>query len=250
MAAYGKSANKQALSNASTNSSNMEQIPDLACARPRGRIEAVRMESYVFKYKVRRFAARLWYWTRQLLIIGLLLGAFVLAWKWQDQTAERVTTGKGESVHIVDGDTLTIGSANQLRTIRIEGIDAPEYRQTCRDDRGMEWLCGKEARKVLEEVVKPGGLECRVDANDTYHRTIGLCSVTGTKDIGREMVRRGMAVSGASTSDSRFNTGGPYLTEEAQAQQAKRGIWRGTFERPADWRANTKSAANKADADK
>lgn len=207
------------------------------------------METYVLKYKVRRFVARLWYWTRQLIIIGLLLGAFILAWKWQDQTAERVTTTNGEKIHVVDGDTLTIGSASQLRTIRIEGIDAPEYRQTCRDDRNMEWLCGKEARKTLDDIIKSGGLNCRVDASDTYHRTIGLCSVEGVKDIGREMVKRGMAVSGAQASDSRFNNGGPYLAEEAQAQAGKRGIWRGSFDRPADWRASNK-AATKASADR
>ena len=213
------------------------------------------MEAYVVKYKIRRFVARLWYWTRQLLIIALLLAGFILAWKWQDDDAEHIISQQGETVHVVDGDTLTIkptgkgvtgkvvtGQAGPIRTIRIEGIDAPEYRQTCQDEHGAEWFCGKEARKALEDIVKVGGLDCRVDASDVYHRTIGLCAVAGTKDIGREMVRRGMAVSGAEASGSRFNNGGPYLVEEVQAQKAKRGIWRGNFERPADWRARTKHA--------
>ena len=208
------------------------------------------MEAYRVKYKIRRFAARLWYWTRQLLIIALLLAGFILAWKWQSDNAEHIMSQQGETVHVVDGDTFTIspvrkvtaGQDSQARTIRIEGIDAPEYRQTCRDERGGEWLCGKEARKALEDIVKAGGLDCRVDASDAYHRTIGLCAVSGITDIGREMVRRGMAVSGAEASDSRFNNGGPYLVEEVQAQKAKRGIWRGAFERPADWRARTKHA--------
>lgn len=201
------------------------------------------MKAYVLKYKLKRFVARLWYWTRQILIIILLLGAFTLAWRWQEQTADHVATKAGDTVHVVDGDTFTIGKGKEMRTIRIEGIDAPEYRQTCKDDRGMEWLCGKEARKTLEMIMQPGGLDCRVDASDTYHRTIALCSVTGIRDIGREMVKQGMAVSGAETSESRFNSGGPYLLEESQAERAQRGIWRGTFERPADWRARTKQPA-------
>lgn len=207
------------------------------------------MEAYVFKYKVRRFVARLWYWTRQILIIALLLGAFVLAWKWQTSTAERVQSKQGDRVHVIDGDSITIGPKEAMRTIRIQGIDAPEYRQTCRDAGGAEWQCGKEARAALDSMVKAGGLDCMVVATDTYHRTLGTCSVAGTKDIGSEMVRRGMAVSGAETSDSRFNNGGPYLAEEAEAEKAKRGIWRGTFERPADWRARTKGTANQSSAD-
>lgn len=200
------------------------------------------MESYVLKYKVKRFFSRLWYWVRQILIIGLLLGAFVLAWKWQQATAERVTAGNGEAVHVIDGDSLAIGKGEARRTVRLQGIDAPEYRQYCKAADGKPWPCGKDARTALEAIVKAGGLDCMVIAEDSYHRTIGTCAVTGIKDIGSEMVRRGMAVSGAETSDSRFNNGGPYLAEEAGAQKAKRGIWRGTFERPADWRARTKAA--------
>ncbi len=210
------------------------------------------MEAYVIKYKLRRLMSRLWYWVRQILLIGLLLGALLLAWQWQDRTVERITSKEGDVVHVLDGDSVTIGQGQALRTIRIQGIDAPEYRQTCRDERGMEWLCGKEARNALESIVKAGGLECAVAATDRYHRTIGTCSVRGVPDIGREMVRRGMAVSGAEVTASRFNDGGPYLNEEAEAEEAKRGLWRGHFQRPADWRATVKdattSAANAANA--
>lgn len=204
------------------------------------------MEAYVFKYKLRRLVSRLWYWTRQLLLIALLVGALVLAWSWQDKTVERIVSKEGDVVHVLDGDSVTIGFGQTIRTIRIQGIDAPEYRQTCRDERKMEWLCGKEARNALESIVKAGGLECAVAASDTYHRTIGTCSVRGIADIGAEMVRRGMAVSGAETTASRFNTGGPYLAEEAEAARAKRGLWRGAFQRPADWRATVKQSATDA----
>jgi endonuclease YncB( thermonuclease family) len=40
---------------------------------------------------------------------------------------------------IVDGDTLRIDG----RTVRLQGIDAPETRQTCTDRSGQEWPCGR-----------------------------------------------------------------------------------------------------------
>ncbi|MBN9786990.1 hypothetical protein DMP17_00035 [Pseudonocardia sp. TMWB2A] len=88
----------------------------------------------------------------------------------------------------------------------------------------------------METIIANHALQCVVAARDAYQRAVASCSVEGVADIGREMVRRGMAVSGAETTDSRYNDGGPYLREEAEAARAERGIWRGPFERPADWR--------------
>ena len=43
-----------------------------------------------------------------------------------------------------------------------------------------------------------------------------------------------------STDDTQVNFGGfaegPYIDAETEARLAKRGIWRGAFDRPADWR--------------
>jgi endonuclease YncB( thermonuclease family) len=53
------------------------------------------------------------------------------------------------------------------------------------------------------------------------------------------MVRDGYAI------DLGGAAGNPYADAEAEARDAKRGIWRGTFERPSDWRqANPRSDAN------
>lgn len=194
------------------------------------------MEAYVFKYKLERLGRRLWYWAKQILLIALLIAVLLLLWEWQDQTAEHLTPKQGTVVTIVDGDTLILNTGTARQTIRISGIDAPEYHQSCTDDKGQAWDCGKEARSVLDALIKSGGLTCQIAARDAYQRAISQCSVTGIADIGREMVRRGAAVSGAETSGSRYNDGGPYLREEAEAARAKRGIWRGSFDRPADWR--------------
>ena len=201
------------------------------------------MEDYVLKYKVRRFVMRLWYWTRQVLLVGLLLALLLLVWRWQERTAEHIRAGQGDSITVVDGDSIILHQGSARQTIRISGIDAPEYRQSCTDEKGAAWACGKEARTALEAIIANYALQCAVAARDAYQRAVASCSVEGVADIGREMVRRGMAVSGAETTGSRYNDGGPYLREEAEAARAKRGIWRGSFERPADWRVRQPRAA-------
>jgi hypothetical protein len=48
--------------------------------------------------------------------------------------------------------------------------------------------------------------------------------------FGEALVREGLAVNFGG--DKR----GPYAAAEADAQAAKHGIWRGTFQKPSDWR--------------
>jgi endonuclease YncB( thermonuclease family) len=49
-------------------------------------------------------------------------------------------------------------------------------------------------------------------------------------DLGGALVREGLAVNFGGRQE------GPYVDAEMEAQAAKRGIWRGNFERPSDWR--------------
>lgn len=179
---------------------------------------------------------------KQIIVLALLVGALILVWRWQDGQTERIQAKAADGVHIIDGDSFSIGRGNTRRTVRLSGIDAPEYTQSCYEANKSVWACGKEARRTLVSLVGKGKLDCTVTATDKYHRAVSMCAVAGVPDIGRDMVRQGMAVSGADISSSRFNDGGPYLVEEAQAKRNKRGIWRGSFERPADWRARTKTA--------
>ena len=52
-------------------------------------------------------------------------------------------------VGVIDGDALEVRGER----IRLHGIDAPEERQTCWDDRG-EFPCGQRASFFLEVAVK------------------------------------------------------------------------------------------------
>jgi endonuclease YncB( thermonuclease family) len=73
-------------------------------------------------------------------------------------------------------------------------------------------------------------VNCEARATDGFGRAVAVCSAAGVSDLGEAMVRDGYAV------DLGGAAGNPYRDAEAEAQVAKRGIWRGTFERPSDWR--------------
>ncbi len=128
-------------------------------------------------------------------------------------------------VRVMDGDSLRRGSAD----IRLYGIDAPEYRQSCRDKHGDEYACGRLAANALRGLVQGREVSCSTFETDRYGRAVALCKV-GDLDLNREMVRLGWAV--AYTSHSRS-----YAGVEGEARKARRGIWAGTFEKPETYRS-------------
>lgn len=162
---------------------------------------------------------------RSLFALLLLVGMAVAAWVWLPAPVKIVPL-----VHVIDGDSLTVRQAGGLVTIRLTGIDAPEYRQDCARRDASRWPCGRDARTALEKLAGRGPLHCEVAAKDRYDRTLAMCRTRPFPDgidLGAEMVRLGWAVA---TSDD-------YRPEEAEAESQRRGIWQGDFVRPAAWRA-------------
>jgi endonuclease YncB( thermonuclease family) len=125
---------------------------------------------------------------------------------------------------IVDGDSIRMGG----RSIRLDGIDAPEWDQTCLDPGGRSWRCGRAASRALRERVHGQTVSCQARALDRYGRTVAVCALADGSDLNAWMVRQGWAIA------SGF--GRTYAAEEADAKAARRGIWDGTFITPADWR--------------
>lgn len=130
------------------------------------------------------------------------------------------------SIAVIDGDSLRDGKTE----IRLFGIDAPEYRQSCLDARGVNYACGKRAADELRKLVQTGKIECASNSMDRYHRAVSRCH-SGALDINYEMVSRGWAV-------AFIQFGSDYVFAEAEARQAKRGLWAGSFEEPAIYRKN------------
>lgn len=124
-----------------------------------------------------------------------------------------------------DGDSLVVGS----QEVRLFGIDAPEYKQTC-SIRSSNWACGSEAASNMRALVNGRSLRCSAVDRDVYGRTVAICHL-GAIDIGSEMVKRGLATvlpNGVSR----------YGAVEAASRANRTGIWASSFEKPSDYRAS------------
>lgn len=144
--------------------------------------------------------------------------------EWVDPP--RIISSSNANIIVADGDSFALGT----QKIRLDGIDAPEYRQSCTDPSSVLWECGKAARASLEQMLRQPGLTCKTDATDQYGRLIAVCSTSSIADIGAAQVKAGMAITheyfGVRT----------YPDEEDSAKELKRGIWAGSFVRPSEWR--------------
>jgi endonuclease YncB( thermonuclease family) len=137
-------------------------------------------------------------------------------------------------VKVLDGDSLRRGDAD----IRLAGIDAPEYQQMCQEKSGEGWACGRMAMRELRKLIGGRDVACTAIETDQYGRLLAHCSA-GTTNLNDEMVRSGFAVS---------YDGIAYVRSEAEARTAKRGLWRGTFERPKTWRERNRAIRGDARA--
>ena len=134
-------------------------------------------------------------------------------------------SGRVHITKVSDGDSLRSGDLQ----IRLFGIDAPELKQQCADQNGVLWGCGVAAQRQLNGLIGTNKeLQCSLREVDRYGRLIMQC-FNGSTDIGAAMVRSGHALAYRHFSDL-------YIVEEEQAKTALKGIWRGTFRPPWEWR--------------
>lgn len=161
------------------------------------------------------------------LLLLLMLG--VWAWlQWRERAGPPLPAPKPietAALRVGDGDTFRMGG----RTIRLAGIDAPELAQTCTNAQGGEWPCGREAKEALTRLLTANGLQCEERATDRYRRALSVCR-TEAGDVGEAMVRAGLALGAR---DRRFDE---YPAAMAEAREARRGLWQGAHQHPADWR--------------
>jgi endonuclease YncB( thermonuclease family) len=164
----------------------------------------------------------------QWVTVAILLAALVAIKTYKPEwTSVEVTTSQTTNTgyHAIDGDSFRAGKIE----IRLYGIDAPEYRQTCRDSEQRYQPCGKLARDALTKLIDDHTISCTTLDRDRYGRQVSVCK-QGTRDINREMVREGWAIAYRKHAVD-------YIEAEREAKKAKRGIWAWSFEKPEDYRS-------------
>ncbi len=139
------------------------------------------------------------------------------------------TIAPARQVRVIDGDTVDIDGVRY----RLFGIDAPESRQTCRAW-GRTWGCGVAATEALRS--HAAGLSCTGSGTDGFGRTIGQCS-SGGVDVNAWLVSNGWALAYRQFADD-------YVDEEDEARTAGRGMHRGDYVEPADWRRGERLAGS------
>ena len=135
---------------------------------------------------------------------------------------------------ITDGDTLTICKTQ----IRLFGIDAPEPSQWCGDESDIAYRCGWEATFFLAEIFEGRTVECvDTEAYQNFQRAVRCYFEDEERDridINATMVRAGHALAYRRYSDE-------FAEHEQTARAARRGMWRGAFQAPWDWRRLNRS---------
>jgi endonuclease YncB( thermonuclease family) len=152
------------------------------------------------------------------LIIFLL--CFTFAFSLQAQSI----SGKAK---IIDGDTIHI-SKNK---IRLHGIDAPEWNQSCMFN-NQYWECGKKATYALEALIADKIVVCEIKDIDRYKRYIAICFYNKI-NLNKFMVINGWAVAYRYYSKD-------YIDEEFIAKKNRLGIWKGEFQEPYQFRKKNK----------
>ena len=136
-------------------------------------------------------------------------------------TPAMLETPPASQVRVIDADTVDVDGVRY----RLDGIDAPEARQSCRAW-GRTWDCGAAATEAL--MSRAEGMRCTGSGTDAFGRTIGRCSAGG-QDLNAWLVANGWALAYRQFSED-------YVGEEEQARSKGRGIHRGQFIDPWDWR--------------
>lgn len=124
---------------------------------------------------------------------------------------------------VIDGDTIEVHG----QRIRLFGIDAPESEQLCLAE-DKRWRCGQQAALALDDKIAGRPVACVERDRDRYGRIVAVCRA-GDQDLNAWLVAEGWALAYRQYSTD-------YVGEEEAARAAGKGVWRGTFVPPWDWR--------------
>jgi len=143
---------------------------------------------------------------------------------------------KAASPTVRDGGTLQLGNV----TYRLDGVEVPAFDQLCIDDHADSWTCGIEARDQLARLIAGRPVQCDDLGPDplTRKRHVAICTVVGeTASLNQAMVKSGLALSLEPSVKGRFRD------DEAGAKNNRRGLWKGCFIAPHEFRLGRKDGA-------
>lgn len=126
--------------------------------------------------------------------------------------------------YVTDGDTVKVSGER----IRLEGIDAPERNQRCKDASGKSYDCGIVSTAALRNKIGRDSITCEGTKRDRYGRFLGICYLNEI-DLNGWMVQNGYALAYRRYSRR-------YVSAEQEARENSRGLWTGEFVAPWSWR--------------
>ncbi|GDX35523.1 hypothetical protein LBMAG18_00340 [Alphaproteobacteria bacterium] len=128
--------------------------------------------------------------------------------------------------YVLDGDSVRVSG----KEVRLFGIDAPEYSQTCFNKKNIKYYCGLNSKEFLIKLIGGKKVDCLYAQKDKYDRFLAKCYLDNLS-INEEIIKNGMAVVYNFTeSDEKIDK------LEEQAKNKKIGIWQGAFELPKNYR--------------
>jgi len=104
-----------------------------------------------------------------------------------DSSRTGVLQGK---CHVIDGDTIVI----RRTKIRLAGIDAPELHQP--------W--GQKAKWTMVEICKGQIITAELNGEQSYDRLVATCFLPDGRDIGAELIMRGLALDWTEISGGKY----------------------------------------------
>lgn len=127
---------------------------------------------------------------------------------------------------VIDADTIEIHG----QRIRLNGIDAPESRQTCQDKAGKPYRCGQAAALALDDYLAASRpVRCIEVDRDRYKRMVADCFRADGQNVAAWLARNGHALDWPKYSKGR------YAAEQEAAKGEGAGMWQGQFVPP--WEA-------------
>ena len=136
----------------------------------------------------------------------------------------RFSVGRCYRLNLISGDTLVLSG----RRFRLYGVDAPEAGQHCRLANGKSYDCGLVSKAALMDLTAGVSITCRPRREKANGVAYPTCFAAGY-NLSHGMAHTGWALA--------FPAQGTlYLRVQDRARKAGRGLWRGAFVTPWNWR--------------